>query len=422
MIIIKYRSFLLVFLKRKCYYVSYIGRVNGTQLERAYIMEFDVLLKELNTDRESIDHMLSVGLMGFTDTEANNINARDLDYDLQEVREFFETQFRSAAELMKELEISKARLSRLRQKGLSHVSIGERKKYFNVEYVKGFIDKTNKAISDLSVGQVLDNDELTKIFKCGTQGGMRRSHITNTLVLITTRCQEGERDNVYEDVWKGDTLYYTGMGLDGDQSLDFAQNKTLRDSKGAIDVHLFEVLEPKKYTYAGEVELVGDPIESKQIGKDTSERKVYLFPLKLKNELYAVDEKLFKSIEEKKAQKAHELNYEQLLKMIERSNKMTSTRVVKSEAVVRNPYVADAAKLRAKGKCEKCGKDDMFEVRKNVKYLEIHHLIPLSEGGADTLDNVCALCANCHRELHYSKDRVEISEVLMEALERGKKI
>ena len=34
-------------------------------------------------------------------------------------------------------------------------------------------------------------------------------------------------------------------------------------------------------------------------------------------------------------------------------------------------------------------------------YLEVHHKIPLSVGGEDTVDNAIALCPNCHRKLHY---------------------
>ena len=33
-------------------------------------------------------------------------------------------------------------------------------------------------------GDVINNEELTSLFKCSTQGGMRRSHKTNTLVLV----------------------------------------------------------------------------------------------------------------------------------------------------------------------------------------------------------------------------------------------
>ncbi|WP_222102844.1 restriction endonuclease [Lysinibacillus sp. BW-2-10] len=42
---------------------------------------------------------------------------------------------------------------------------------------------------------------------------MRRSHKTNTLVLIS------DRTNIYEDKMTGDIYHYTGMGQVGDQEL-----------------------------------------------------------------------------------------------------------------------------------------------------------------------------------------------------------
>jgi 5-methylcytosine-specific restriction protein A len=36
----------------------------------------------------------------------------------------------------------------------------------------------------------------------------------------------------------------------------------------------------------------------------------------------------------------------------------------------------------------------------------------LAEGGADTINNVIALCPNCHRKLHYSDKREMLKEQL----------
>ena len=37
---------------------------------------------------------------------------------------------------------------------------------------------------NLQIGQEITNSELVSIFKCGNMSGMRRSHTTNTLVLV----------------------------------------------------------------------------------------------------------------------------------------------------------------------------------------------------------------------------------------------
>ena len=133
----------------------------------------------------------------------------------------------------------------------------------------------------LVVGNTYSNDDICEIFKCSPQGGMRRSLETNSLVLISNQTQPTER-NPYRDYWQDSIFYYTGMGLRGDQSLSFAQNKTLAESPiNGVDVHLFEVYEPRKYTYRGRVKLAGNPFQTKQPDSNNVNRKVWIFPLKL---------------------------------------------------------------------------------------------------------------------------------------------
>lgn len=95
------------------------------------------------------------------------------------------------------------------------------------------------------IGDTITNDELMREFKCGIMGGMRRSRITNALVLICDHTKA-----LYDDKWIGDVLHYTGMGRTGDQSLDFMQNKTLAESRyNGVELHLFEVFVPGQYVY-----------------------------------------------------------------------------------------------------------------------------------------------------------------------------
>jgi 5-methylcytosine-specific restriction protein A len=58
--------------------------------------------------------------------------------------------------------------------------------------------------------------------------------------------------------------------------------------------------------------------------------------------------------------------------------------------------------LRANGICEQCKNTAPF-IRKtnNSPYLEVHHIVMLSNGGEDTVGNAIALCPNCHREQHF---------------------
>lgn len=68
----------------------------------------------------------------------------------------------------------------------------------------------------------------------------------------------------------------------------------------------------------------------------------------------------------------------------------------------RNPDVIVETLTRAQGVCERCKNQAPFTRRRdNGPYLEVHHTIPLSEHGPDTIDNSVALCPNCHREVHF---------------------
>lgn len=129
---------------------------------------------------------------------------------------------------------------------------------------------------DLKIGQEISNSELSSLFKCGNMGGMRRSHTTNTLVLISDYTK-----GLYHDKWIGGVLHYTGMGKNGDQDIHWAQNETLANwGRNDVDIHLFEVMDEGRYTYCGRIELVGKPYTETQPGEDGKDRLVWMFPIR----------------------------------------------------------------------------------------------------------------------------------------------
>lgn len=61
----------------------------------------------------------------------------------------------------------------------------------------------------------------------------------------------------------------------------------------------------------------------------------------------------------------------------------------------------------AQGRCELCHKPAPFLRKKNdAPFLEVHHVILLSENGDDTVENTRALCPNCHRDVHFGSAKV----------------
>jgi 5-methylcytosine-specific restriction endonuclease McrA len=90
-----------------------------------------------------------------------------------------------------------------------------------------------------------------------------------------------------------------------------------------------------------------------------------------------------------------------LLKSEPRPNK---SKVIQS-VYIRNQYVIAEVLYRASGVCECCKKSAPFNRDSdNSPYLEVHHKIPLAEGGDDTIENAIALCPNCHRQAHHGKN------------------
>jgi len=252
-------------------------------------------------------------------------------------------------------------------------------------------------ICKFSIGDIITNEDIRTAFKCGNMGGMRRSHSTNTLVIISDHTKA-----LYDDKWFNDELHYTGMGKSGDQSLDFAQNKTLANSNSTgIEVHLFEVILPSQYIYRGQAYLCGTPYQEVQPGEDDVVRKVWVFPLKLKETSQLLDRTLLEKYRQTKQKDAKKLSVDALKKRAQQTGSTkVSQRIVASSTYVRSEFVAEYSKQQAKGICQLCDMPAPFNSMDGNPYLECHHIEWLSKGGPDTINNTVALCPNCHRKMH----------------------
>ena len=71
----------------------------------------------------------------------------------------------------------------------------------------------------------------------------------------------------------------------------------------------------------------------------------------------------------------------------------------------RDPRVVAYVENRAQGICELCGEEAPFRRDDGTPFLEVHHIIPLSESQNDTVQNAVAICPDCHRECHYGENR-----------------
>lgn len=83
-------------------------------------------------------------------------------------------------------------------------------------------------------------------------------------------------------------------------------------------------------------------------------------------------------------------------------------------------WVIENALKNNEGRCE-LGGCESFPTPKGEPYLEVHHVIPLSEDGPDEISNAVALCPACHRELHFGKNKDKLKQQLYAHIDRLEK-
>ncbi|QGY32384.1 hypothetical protein CUN67_25730 (plasmid) [Pantoea cypripedii] len=83
-----------------------------------------------------------------------------------------------------------------------------------------------------------------------------------------------------------------------------------------------------------------------------------------------------------------------------------------SSAAKRNRTLRLLALKRSGGKCEYCGQPG-FRTQQGAIFAEVHHIVPLSEGGADEAYNLIVLCPNDHRKAHYGQNIKQLRSEFM---------
>lgn len=140
----------------------------------------------------------------------------------------------------------------------------------------------NLSLNDLVVNNTYTNKELSSIFKCSTQGGIRISSKNKTVTLIS---HSSSKANPYNDSELKDngSFIYTGMGLKGDQVVKPTnQNGKIAFSKeNGYKLYYFIAVDKNKYKFIGEVKLAGEYYYEEEKDYEGNIRKVVKFPLQL---------------------------------------------------------------------------------------------------------------------------------------------
>jgi hypothetical protein len=83
----------------------------------------------------------------------------------------------------------------------------------------------------------------------------------------------------------------------------------------------------------------------------------------------------------------------------------------------RNPAVREVARIRSGARCEMPGcAYKPFKKANGKLYIEVHHVQSLAQQGLDILENVAAICPNCHAMAHYAANKAELEKKLFDAV------
>ena len=92
-----------------------------------------------------------------------------------------------------------------------------------------------------------------------------------------------------------------------------------------------------------------------------------------------------------------------------------------STSYYRDPKVAGWVLQHANGICEICGTQG-YETDTGISFLETHHVVPLSDGGPDTIWNLIGACEICHGKLHRWKYREDMRNNLYASIARLRQV
>jgi 5-methylcytosine-specific restriction protein A len=243
-------------------------------------------------------------------------------------------------------------------------------------------------------------------------GGQRQGGIStpsaHPVVLLFTG--DAGFEYGYEDKFHTDgTFWYTGEGQVGDMEM-LRGNSAIRDHiQNGKRLHLFEYVKKAYVSYVGEARYVDHHIASRPDRED-SIRDVIVFHLEMLPTGYNGEAD---SVPNKQTKLSRILSLAELRALAKNTAPAKATAKQTTQTVlIRSEAVRLYALKRAEGICEGCEQPAPFE-GKNGPFLEVHHLHRLSDGGPDEPENVAAICPNCHRRAHVSKDHAKYNEHLV---------
>jgi 5-methylcytosine-specific restriction protein A len=218
----------------------------------------------------------------------------------------------------------------------------------------------------------------------------------------------------YRDGWVEGVFEYSGEGQFGDMPM-VRGNRAVRDhARNGKDLHLFETQGGGQVQYVGQMVCAGTKTREAP-DLDGNMRRAIIFDL-VPVESLEREEVLDKAPE---VSQLWTMAMDHLLALANSGAEPSDDpRESKRRVYQRSEAVRAYVLRRARGTCEGCGAAAPFVTVDNRPYLEPHHIRRRSDGGPDDPAWVVAVCPNCHRRAHYSKDGDAYNEQLKAKIAR----
>jgi len=245
-------------------------------------------------------------------------------------------------------------------------------------------------------------------------------------VVIITSGGRHSKNSGYEDKQNDDGSWtYYGQGRKGDQDPGRKGNSML--VSGQRSILLFQTKEPnaaevrkqgnhkKRYVFKGEFIPAGYEIIRPERGprKGLQTIRVTLVPTEgfvPLEESIALEPEL--SLEDMRSDILAQQHAGQLDKSIKK---------ITAKVYERYDKIKKYTLLRAGEHCEYCKAKAPFRKKDGSPYLEVHHILRLADFGDDKIENVIALCPNCHREAHHGENKERIYKEMLLTVEKVEK-
>lgn len=267
------------------------------------------------------------------------------------------------------------------------------------------------AAGPLLTGHVYQRAALHRRFGGNTTKGIVPSKREKVVLLFHTKEKIQQFYSDGYDPAEG-VYWYSGEGTVGDMKWN-KENCAIRDHESNnTDMYLFERAQRKGgfWRLYGMVKCLGYKEEIRP-DKNRDNRKAIIFSLLPITTSVSEEENLTYSLRKNNADLSVLRDAARIVPAV------AGRRQTAQQVYTRSEKIKKYVLARAAGRCELCGGNAPFLTKKDIGYLEVHHINRLADDGLESIDTVGAVCPNCHRQCHYGKDADQCNTRLQSAVD-----